>query len=131
MVKKLLVITKDQHNYRDLSSFLLKHQYQPQRIECLEDLEPGLKSALYQTTILDLDSICLDNQAVRAITLRHPGVYFLCISKDRFHPELKDAICYHIYACLKKPLDWEELLYWLRCIEDNGMDAGAGQDGVS
>jgi hypothetical protein len=44
------------------------------------------------------------------------------MSSDRFHPELKDAICYHIYACLTKPLDYDELLYWLRCIEDNGND---------
>ena len=49
-------------------------------------------------------------------TLEFPGAPVLCVSQDKFHPELKDAICYHIYACLNKPIDTEELLYWLQCI---------------
>lgn len=69
--------------------------------------------------ILDLDSIRIDNRTIRELTILYPHIYFLCMSKDRFHPELKDAICYHIYACLTKPLDYDELLYWLRCIDND------------
>ena len=43
---------------------------------------------------------------------------FLCTSKDRFHPELKDAICYHIYACLNKPVDPDEMVFWIKSIFD-------------
>jgi len=84
----------------------------------MENLDKGLKNTFCNCVILDLDSVCINNRAVRELTIEYPHVYFLCMSKDRFHPELKDAICYHIFACLTKPLDYDELLYWLRCIEN-------------
>jgi hypothetical protein len=55
---------------------------------------------------------------IRDLALKYPAVRFLCKSKDRFHPELKDAICYHIYACLTKPVDPDELLFWIKSIYD-------------
>ena len=45
------------------------------------------------------------------------------LSFDKFHPELKDAICYHIYACLNKPIDPDELLYWLKCIQEDDTES--------
>ena len=45
--------------------------------------------------------------------------YFFCLSKHPFHPELQDAICYHIYACLNRPVDPDELFYFLRSINEN------------
>jgi DNA-binding NarL/FixJ family response regulator len=66
--------------------------------------------------VLDIDSVPVDNRTIRKLALKYPGVRFLCTSKDRFHPELKDAICYHIYACLTKPVDPDELLYWIKSI---------------
>jgi len=32
---------------------------------------------------------------------------------------LKDAIRNHIYACLTKPVDMDEITYWLRCIRED------------
>lgn len=74
--------------------------------------------------IMDIDSVAVDNRSIRNLTLAYPGVSFLCTSWDRFHPELQDAICYHIYACLNKPIDPEELLYWLKCIRDDFVADG-------
>ncbi|MCK5196674.1 MAG: hypothetical protein KAQ71_22875, partial [Desulfobulbaceae bacterium] len=70
----------------------------------------------YLAIIIDIDSVAVDNRVIRELTVSYPEIYFLCTSKDRFHPELKDAICYHIYACLTKPVDPDELVYWLRSI---------------
>jgi DNA-binding NtrC family response regulator len=50
------------------------------------------------------------------MTLKNPGVYFLCTSADRFHPDLQEALCYHIYACIKKPIDPDELIYLIQSI---------------
>lgn len=72
--------------------------------------------------IMDLDSMAVDNRIVRHLTIRYPGVCFLATSRDRFHPDLKDAIGDHIYACLKKPIDEEELSYWLKTIAQEERD---------
>lgn len=73
--------------------------------------------------ILDIDSVPLDNRTIRALTLDYPGTCFFCTSKDRLHPELKDAICYHLFACLHKPVDPDELHYFLKCIPDEGTES--------
>ncbi len=72
----------------------------------------------------DIDTVPADNRTLRGLTMRFPGVYFFCLSKHPFHPELQDAICYHIYACLNRPIDPDELFYWLRSIEDNEANSG-------
>jgi hypothetical protein len=45
-------------------------------------------------------------------------------SAKRFHPELQDAIQHHIYACLNKPVDPDELLFWVKSVyeEENIPD---------
>ena len=79
-------------------------------------MENLIQSEDYIAVIIDIDSIPVDNRTIRNLTLKYPGVRFLCTSKDKFHPELKDAICYHIYACLNKPVDPDELLFWIKSI---------------
>jgi len=78
--------------------------------------------------ILDIDSFPMTNSEIRELTINFPRVCFLCLSEDRFHPELKDAICYHIYACMAKPVDPDEMIYLLRCIreDETGSENRAG-----
>ena len=72
-----------------------------------------------------VDTAPLDNRTVRDLTTKYPAVYFLCLSSKRFHPELKDAICYRIYACINKPMDPEELFFCLKSIYADSGEAGA------
>jgi len=118
-MKTIIVITRNPEEANQLKTLLSQHQYHLKLLDRIESIGKAIKEIACNTIILDPDSISVDNRTVRELTLQYPQIYFLCISKDRFHPELKDAICYHIYACLNKPLDPDELLYWLRCIEDD------------
>ena len=122
MKKKIILIIKNSKEANQLSLFLSENQYLSHTIDGLGSLDQCIKTFFCNIVIFDLDSIFVNNQTIRKLTVQYPQICFLCISKDRFHPELKDAICYHIYACLNKPLDYDELLYWLRCIEDNESD---------
>jgi len=88
----------------------------------LPNLEELLQKYACIAVILDIDTVSVDNRIIRKLTIKNPGVYFLCLSEHPFHPELKDAISYHLYACLIKPVDPDELIYWLRSIYEN--DAG-------
>jgi len=122
MEKGVVVLDADQQQCQDLCLDLKKYRYSASPIYSIENLMERLNETDYLAVIMDIDTIDIDNRTVRELTIKYPGVYFFCLSKDRFHPELKDAICYHIYACLKKPVDLDELFYWLRSIYENEAD---------
>jgi DNA-binding NtrC family response regulator len=115
-MKKIILLDADQDSRRELSNILESKNYPVTVTEVLSSLEESLESDQYVAVIIDIDSVPIDNRTIRNLALKYPGIRFLGTSKDRFHPELKDAICYHIYACLNKPVDPDELLYWIKCI---------------
>lgn len=117
--KTVILISRASDELREMRQTLKENRYAVHVVENIESLNQALTNAIAECVILDLDALDVDNPTIRKLTIQFPQIYFLCISKNRFHPELKDAICYHIYACLTKPLDYDELLYWLRCIEND------------
>ena len=124
MKRKVILISKKSKEQNQIDAVLSKNDYESHLIESIESLDIYLTDLSCSCVIFDLDSVNIDNRTIRELTIQYPHIYFLCLSKDRFHPELKDAICYHIFACLTKPLDYDELIYWLRCI-DIEMDSNS------
>ena len=112
----IIIISKNKKEVDQLSGILAEENQVCEVFETIEELNSRLDSGTGSAAFIDIDSVPIDNRSIRKLTLKHPSVYFFCMSKDKFHPELKDAICYHIYACLNKPIDPDELVYWLRCI---------------
>ena len=122
MEKGIIVLDGHEESSQELSNILQSQHYPTTVIHFLSDLESHIEKEDYIAVIIDIDSVPIDNRTIRDFTLKYPGVRFLCTTKDRFHPELKDAICYHIYACINKPVDPDELLYWIKSIyEEESM----------
>ena len=117
MKRKVILISKKSKEQNQIDAVLSKNDYESHLIESIKSLDIHMTDLSSNCVIFDLDSVNIDNRTIRELTIQYPHIYFLCLSKDRFHPELKDAICYHIFACLTKPLDYDELIYWLRCID--------------
>ena len=122
MKKSILVIDADKDQCRGLCELLEKGQFNAMPLFSTDTLEKSIKETGCQAIFWDIDTVPADNRTIRDLTLKFPGVYFFCLSSHRFHPELKDAICYHIYACINRPVDPDELFYWLRSIEENEAD---------
>jgi DNA-binding NtrC family response regulator len=123
MEKRILVLDADLESCQRLYQILDGGSYQAVAVHSLIDLADRIQEGNCLAVIMDVDTVPVDNRVIRDFALKYPDVRFLCISKERFHPELKDAICYHIYACLNKPVDPDELLYWIKCIyEDESED---------
>jgi DNA-binding NtrC family response regulator len=114
--KGILVVDENEQSSQELCNILKSQHYPTTATHFLSELEPCIEKEDHVAVIIDIDSVPVDNRSIRNLALKHPGMRFLCTSKDRFHPELKDAICYHIYACLNKPVDPDELLYWIKSI---------------
>jgi DNA-binding NtrC family response regulator len=122
MQKCILVVNTDKKQCRELCELLEKERYCVSALHSIQNLESHLEEKKILAVIIDIDTVPIDNRTVRKLTLKFPGIYFFCLSEKPFHPELKDAICYHIYACLNKPVDEDELFYFLRSIYENETD---------
>jgi DNA-binding NtrC family response regulator len=119
MEKKIIVLDAEPAECQWICTQLAEQNYLVAAVQSLADLKERLKFEAYMAVIMNIDSVPIDNRSIRNLVLEFPGTCILCTSKDRFHPDLKDAICYHIYACLNKPVDPDELFYWLRSIREN------------
>ena len=116
MKTNVLVVSAEGDEAAGISEMLKPGGYTADIIESLDLLEEVISTNGCMAVLIDLDTIAVSNRAVRQLTLQFPQVCFFCASWKPFHPELKDAICYHIYACIQKPIDPEELLYWMKSI---------------
>jgi DNA-binding NtrC family response regulator len=114
--KELIVLDPDQDSCKELCALLKGRNYRSRPSHTLQDLETVLNEGTCLVAILNLNMPSIDNRVVRDLTLKNPGVYFLGLTRHRFNPELEESICYHVYACLTKPVDPDELLYWVKSI---------------
>lgn len=88
------------------------------------ELEDRLRERTFHAIIMDIDSLAADNRTIGRLAAASPKGAVLCVSRDRLHPQLQESIRNHVFACLTKPIDPEELGYWLKCIrEDSPPDA--------
>jgi len=124
MKKDVLVVDGDSAQCRRTCALVEKRHYAATALHSIEELQGFLEKKEWLAVIMDIDTVEVDNRTIRRLALAFPGTRFLCLSAGRFHPELKDAICYHIYACINKPVDPDELFYWLKSIFED--EAGSG-----
>ena len=76
-----------------------------------------------RAVIIDLDGVSFKPYYFRDLKRRHPQLNVIGLSERSFHPELADAISSHMYACLKKPVDTDEISYLLKGIFNNAEGA--------
>jgi DNA-binding NtrC family response regulator len=116
MKMKILVMNANVQESKNLCSLLNQHHFLTAPIDSISKLETTLKDSGYAAAIVDLDTIPISNRHFKSLSTKYPGIRLLCMSTKQFHPELQDAISHYIYACLKKPVDTDELFFWLKSI---------------
>jgi DNA-binding NtrC family response regulator len=121
MQKDILLMDADPLGSAGLLALLSRQDYKAQRVGSLTELRHTLAKEKFMAVFMDIDSVAVDNRVIREFAANFPATPFLCISRERIHPELKDAIRSHIYACLTKPVDMDEIIYWLRCIREDQL----------
>jgi two-component system, NtrC family, response regulator GlrR len=119
MQKAILLMDADPLGSTGLLAQLSGQDYKTQTVGSLAELRLELAEEKFMAVLMDIDSVAVDNRAIRELTADFPATPFLCLSRERVHPDLKDAIRDHIYACLTKPVDLDEVTYWLRCIRED------------
>jgi len=120
--KTVIVLDTNKDQRHELCNLLEEDSYSAIPLQSIQKLEKCIRDSHCLAVFWDIDSVPADNLTVRQLTIKFPHVYFFCMSGHPFHPELKDAICYHIYACINRPVDPDEIFYWLRSINENDTE---------
>jgi DNA-binding NtrC family response regulator len=97
--------------------------FQVRPCRSISDLENLCREDELGVAILDLDNPLVNNRVLRDLKQRRPVIQLIGISSRLFHPELKDAISKHMYACVCDPLDPDELIYLVKSIFCNATDS--------
>jgi len=116
---KVVVIDADGQHGRQFCGLLQDLNYSVSLIHSLKDLEQELHKDPEIAVILDLDTVPVNNQFFRGLRKIHPQLHMLGVSKLSYHPGLEEVIGSHLFACLVKPLDIEELSFMLKTISEN------------
>ena len=115
----VLVLAGDREQGHEVCSLLQELEYATILTHSLNDLEQELKKDPNVAVILDLDTVPVNNQFLRGLRKVHPQLDILGISELSYHPGLEEVIGSHLLACLVKPLDVEELCFWLKSISEH------------
>ena len=125
-LKKIVILDSDREQSRQLCELLAEQNYPCLAVDSIHMLGERLAQGDCIGAFIDIDTVSITNRDIRLMALKHPGTCFFCLSKHKFHPELRDAICYHVYACINRPVDPDELLYWIRSIyQDDETDTNS------
>jgi DNA-binding NtrC family response regulator len=116
MNQSIAVVDASPEEGHALCAVLANHQYSVIPLGSLDELIKAIRENSCHAVILDLDSLPVDNRFVRKMCKENPGLCVIGLSSRTFHPELEESMRTHISACLSKPVDEDELLYWLKSI---------------
>ena len=117
--KKILIVDADRVQCQKLCDMVSAWHYVAVPVHNLDGVAVHFHDGDFIAVVLDIDSITVDNRTIGRLAKAHPDVCLFCVSENRFHPELQEAIGSHFFACLSKPVDPDELSYWLNSISEN------------
>jgi DNA-binding NtrC family response regulator len=116
MQEPVVVVDADEKQRQEMCAVLEREDYRTVALHSLATLNQEIQEGTRRVVILDLDTIPVDNRFFRGLKKENPGVCVIGLSSRPFHPELKEAMSSHIYACLGKPVDEEELIFWVKSL---------------
>ncbi len=115
---KVAVVDANKQNCRVICALLEQANIPVASMNTLKVLADHLKRESIAVLIIDLDTLPVDNSFFRTLKKQYPNLHIFCLSSRPYHPDLEEAMGSHICASLAKPLNFEELFYWLKAIAE-------------
>jgi len=117
---KVAVADADKQNCRAICALLEQANIPVASMNTLKVLADYLKREPVAVLLIDLDTLPVDNTFFRSLKKQYPNLHIFCLSSRPHHPGLEEAMGAHICASLAKPLNSEELFFWLKAISEIG-----------
>ena len=122
MGSKLVFVGSEIYLSDEIKSILDEGGYEIESSESIEDATQKLDRTWSSVLLIDLDGKEITNRQIRDFRRRYKGVQIVAFSSRTYHPELKESLREDVCACLGKPLNSEELIYWLNSITEANPD---------
>jgi DNA-binding NtrC family response regulator len=116
MNKHILLIVKEKDG-KELRRALEKQGYRPilvSSVELFDEMEISYRISL---VIIDLDLPMVSNFFVSHLK-KKTRAWIIGISSGKFHPHLEEALRSDLFSVVRKPIDYAELFYCMKCLED-------------
>lgn len=123
MKQEIAIVHPIEKHGRRLGEILARTHYRIKVFVNLEELQTYLHTGPCRAVIIDMDELPVDKQFFRNLKRLQPALIILTMSSRSFHPELEEAMSRHIYACMNKPVDQEEMIYLLKGINNAAQTA--------
>jgi DNA-binding NtrC family response regulator len=125
MLNLIALIDRESKDWIQVEPMLEALNYEIRLVQTLEELQTLIEKTGCRVVILDLDMVAVRNRFFRSLKRGNPHLNILATSCSPFHPELKEALTHHICACFRKPLEADEIAFWLKTVtgdEPNARD---------
>jgi len=119
MEKEVVVLDTDKKQCKSLCDLLTEHEYLSTAMSSYIKMDHYLDDSDCRAIILNLDNVSVTNKSLKQLKRKNPSVSIIAFSERQFHPELEEALREYISVCLAKPIDPDELTYWLKTIYEN------------
>ena len=119
MEKEVVVLDTDKKQCKSLCDLLTDHEYLSTAMSSYIKMDHYLDDSDCRAIILNLDNVLVTNKSLKQLKRKNPSVSIIAFSERQFHPELDEALREYISVCLAKPVDPDELTYWLKTIYEN------------
>lgn len=97
-----------------MHSQLPKDLYPARVLASFEALADRLRPSSNCVVMVDIDTLEPDVKQIRALKSKYSNLMLLAFSERKFHPEHKELISDHFFACLTQPVDVDEMLYLIK-----------------
>jgi DNA-binding NtrC family response regulator len=115
MKHEVAVFVSRESQSQALVAILSQGPYSPCEVDSMGAVSQYMDGRDKGVLIIDLDSEQVTNAALRELKKKH-SLTIIALSAEHLHPKLEESLRHHIYACLGKPADPDELLYMLRSV---------------
>jgi len=112
----IAIVSNDTEERQEMLSTLARQDLPASPLDSLPAVLTLVTEQNVQVIVLDLDTVPADNLFFKQLKTIKPSLAIVAFSSRPFHPELKIAFKEHIQACLRKPLDPDEFIFWIRSI---------------
>jgi len=113
-MKDLFILCEDGDLVKNLAHAVARMGYRTRSFSTLDHLSEAATQHHPMIILLDLDNATARSELIQRAAQSMPHTPIMALSGRSFHPELADVFARHIRVCLRKPLDMEELSFWLR-----------------
>ena len=126
MGEQIVVVDANEEHRRELCAALERSDFLTTALASLTNLQENIKAIDCRVLILDLDSLSVDNRFFKDFSRQNPTVQIIGLSSRPFHPELEEAMRQYISSCIGKPVEEEELIFWVKSMsEASGISRNA------